>query len=808
MEIALLLIIILILFLRLNTINDKLEFLQSNYEEIKDLLLKLKNQNIESIKTQPITKFNDAVNEIIEQPVPTFKPFDLKPVVIEKGKPEVESNLSTKSEIVEEYNEPIISEMTWWERFREQNPDLEKFVGENLISKIGVLILVLGVSYFVKYAIDKNWINEIARVGIGVLCGGIVLGVAHKLRADYKAFSSVLVAGAIAILYFTIAIAFHQYHIFNQTVAFVLMVVITAFSVLISVSYDRMELAILSLIGGFAVPFMLSTGEGNYQVLFTYIAILNIGILAIAYMRKWSLVNVIAFIFTVILFGGWLCTKVVSIPHAPFTGALFFATLFYLIFTFINIINNLRTNGLFSKIELSILITNTFLYFSVGMIIFSNFHPELKGVFTISLALFNLICAWVLFKKFGLDKNVIYLLIGLTLTFVTLTIPLQFKGNYITLFWAAEAILLLWLSKKSDIIYFRFASFIVHILMIGSLIIDWNQIYTSKNVATLLLNGAFIAGIFAAISLVGARFLTKNETENKTLYGIKIEPTQYQIITSLLSIAVLYLTGFLEIFYQSNQFYKGPYSPISITIAYHLVFSTLLVLFIQKKPNLNRLKFAIGLSLINIIMYILYFSNIPLGEFRENLGLVSTTKIAFIIHYISLICICYLCYIVWLDGKSNDSLSIFKQKWFIWLSAFTIVFIASNEILLHGIRMIIEPIISTNKDPNVPYLNYSKANTLIVKVAYPILWGVLAFLFLIIGIKKQNRNLRIVALSLLGITIVKLFTYDISNVSETGKIIAFILLGIMILVMSFAYQKIRKIVLENENPSEIEDEEK
>jgi uncharacterized membrane protein len=84
--------------------------------------------------------------------------------------------------------------------------------------------------------------------------------------------------------------------------------------------------------------------------------------------------------------------------------------------------------------------------------------------------------------------------------------------------------------------------------------------------------------------------------------------------------------------------------------------------------------------------------------------------------------------------------------------------------------------------------------------------GVFSFIFLIIGIKKQWKNLRIIALSLLGLTIVKLFVYDITNVSETGKIIAFILLGVLILVISFVYQKIRKLVVDEASEKKIEDE--
>src|SRR5690606_2972237 len=195
------------------------------------------------------------------KPIPKVEPEIVKPVEVKPPIPQPTLVADTISKpipikpIISEpvkRKEPVIPKKSWFETFKENNPDLEKFIGENLINKIGILILVLGISFFVKYAIDKNWINEYARVGIGILCGSLVMAIAHKLKRNYAAVSSVMVAGAISIFYFTIAIAFHEYHLFNQTVAFIIMVVITAFSVLISVAYNRQELAVLSLIGGFA----------------------------------------------------------------------------------------------------------------------------------------------------------------------------------------------------------------------------------------------------------------------------------------------------------------------------------------------------------------------------------------------------------------------------------------------------------------------------------------------------------------------------------------------------------------------------
>ena len=84
------------------------------------------------------------------------------------------------------------------------------------------------------------------------------------------------------------------------------MIVITAFAVTLSLLYNKQELAIIALIGGFAAPFLVSTGSGNYKVLFTYLIILNSGLLFIAYYKSWRLLNILNFIFTAILFGSWL----------------------------------------------------------------------------------------------------------------------------------------------------------------------------------------------------------------------------------------------------------------------------------------------------------------------------------------------------------------------------------------------------------------------------------------------------------------------------------------------------------------------
>ncbi len=837
MEVFLLVLLIAFLFYIKNAIDSKFDRLEDRMGEkmdgkFKELFKKMDNlKETETLPENPL-----AVPELAK---PKDTPKELKPpVVFEKTEPmvfiPVEKEIAEEKMVfsMESVSPPKSAQpkpeskvyipqeptKTFWENFRENNPDLEKFIGENLINKIGILILVLGISYFVKYAIDKDWINEPARVGIGMLSGALIMGIAHKLRKKYAAFSSVFVAGAIAVFYFTIGVAFHTYHLFGQTAAFIIMVLITVFSSLVSLSYNRKELAVLSLIGGFAVPFMVSTGQGNYVVLFTYILILNIGILALAYYKKWGIINILSYIFTVILYGAWLFKDLdEKVPH--YLGALLFGFAFYLVFIGINIINNVRTKGLFSPIELSILASNTFLFYGAGMVVLEQFHPELKGLFTAALGLLNLGYAWFLYKKFGLDKTAVYLLVGLTLTFITLAIPIQFEGNYITLFWAAEAVMLMGLGQKSKITYYRFASIMVHSLMIGSLLMDWAAIYRTESVLNILFNKICLTGIFAVASLFAVYYLLKKEDEKLQQFGFIFNPKKYRDSLKSIGIIIGYFVGLFEVGFQANTHIEGVNSAITLPIVYHLLFSAALIYGLCKSKNRINDQLASIIAVINSILFAFWFSNYAFYEHEQYITTGIHQRIGFYLHYISLLIIVFFGYKLYQINKENPVFELFQKKIIVWIAAFFIIYMASTELMLHGLVLSNSPVTPQEVQSSEFYKNYQsnelhylkqqiaydaiyQTRTQIIKTGYPILWGILAFVFLIIGIRKHIKNLRIIALSLLGITILKLFLFDISNASETGKIIAFILLGILILIISFVYQKLKVLIQDDNKPKE------
>ncbi|MBF03317.1 MAG: hypothetical protein CMP76_08480 [Flavobacterium sp.] len=829
---TLLLIVLVLLLIVLSNLNSKHKELQNSiyrlHEKFNDFKKEIDTrtfgqQQVKETTQESIDKEKVVSSVVVEKPIEvvpkktepeTIKPVAEKPIEIVakiEAKPISEKAPTTKT--------PLVPKKSWYEAFKENNPDLEKFIGENLINKIGILILVLGISFFVKFAIDKDWINEPARVGIGILAGSLVMFIANKLRKNYAAFSSVLVAGAISIFYFTISIAFHDYHLFSQTVAFIIMVVITAFSALVSVSYNRQELAVLSLIGGFAVPFMVSTGSGNYVVLFTYIAILNCGILAIAYFKKWNVVTVLSFVFTTLLFLSWYIRELFD-NKLPHQGALAFATLFYFIFSVTLVVNNIRKKGTFSLIEYFILILNTFFFFGIGMGIIHNWGINFKGLFTVLLAVYNLVYAAILYKKFGLDKNAVYLLIGLALTFVTLTIPIQFEGNQITIFWAAEAVLLFWLSQKSKIAYFKTGAFAVQVLTIISLFLDWIKYdYYETNYA-IILNALFMSGFVVSISFFLTYTILQKEVEEEKAKVALFSISFYKKLVFVVAIGVTYFTGFLEVNYQSSKFFLNPASALSFPVTYHFVFVTILLFLVDRFKKIFFQKVVLLISVFSIVTYIINFYSLPNNELVQNFALNTTSKYAFYFHYIILGCLVYFAVQLFKLAKSQSKATVLQHKIMPWLFVFATVYILSNEVLVHGLHF------SATQQVDIKTINaditkrgitdayevqyqreYSvkgdleKIKRQIIKIGYPILWGLFSFVFLIIGIKRQWKNLRVIALSLLGITILKLFIYDIKNVSETGKIIAFILLGVLILIISFVYQKIKKLVVDEQPKS-------
>ncbi len=174
------------------------------------------------------------------------------------------------------------------------------FTVGNVPVKIGMLVLLAGVAALLKYASDQGWLRmpiEFRLAGIAVAAlAALVFG--WRQRADKRAFALALQGGAIGVLLLTVFAAFKLYALLPGAAAFGLSVVLIAGLGVLAVAQDSRTLAVLGILAGFLAPLWLSTGSGNHVALFSYYAILNAAILAIAWWRPWRVLNLLGFVFT------------------------------------------------------------------------------------------------------------------------------------------------------------------------------------------------------------------------------------------------------------------------------------------------------------------------------------------------------------------------------------------------------------------------------------------------------------------------------------------------------------------------------
>ncbi len=669
--------------------------------------------------------------------------------------------------------------------FFERHPDMEKFIGENLISKIGIAILVLAIGYFVKYAIDQNWIGPVARVAIGILCGGILTALAHRFRNSYRAFSSVLAGGGIAVFYFTITLAFQQFQLFGQTTAFVIMIVITVFAVVLALLYDKQELAIIALIGGFIAPLLVSTGTGNYRVLFTYLIILNSGLLFIAYNKAWRLLNFLNFVFTVLMFGSWLLFLNNNEPNLTYRNGFLFATVFYLLFFMINIAHSIKEQKKFIASDFGILLANSGLFFAAGIYCLHSMEArEFRGLFSASLGVFNLCITYFLFRKQKMDTNILYLLIGITLTFISVTAPIQLHGNYITIFWASEAVLLYWLYTKSKISIIQYSAGLIWVLMLFSLLMDWVELYGpffTKNL-DIITNKGFITTLFAAAATYALYMVRNGEDESIKPISAKIIPgkTTFRIF----AIVILFAAGYLEIDHQFEAHYPNTQITMLYLLLYTVAFLHIFISVTQKIKQLH-LDWRIPAFLYVFCLFIYLACVAKTYQVQAQMITEHKNNIHFMAHWATAVLIAMALYRFIRLLLKNSTVGTNSFNFITWIFCTVTVIFLSVEV-----HLVANPVFYAGDNL------LENIQRVYIKTGLPILWGFCSFAFMWMGMHYKYRSLRIISLSLFTLTLVKLFIFDIRNIPAGGKIAAFFCLGVLLLVVSFMYQRLKKIIID------------
>jgi hypothetical protein len=201
--------------------------------------------------------------------------------------------------------------------------DWESLVGVKLFSWIAGIALVIAAIFFLQYSIGRGWLSPPVRMTLGVLTG-VVLLVLCELKAArrYPVTANALDAAAIAILFSSFFAAHALWHLIALPAVFGLMALVTVVAVLLSIRRESIFIALLGLVGGFATPALLSTGEDRPIGLFGYLLFLNAGLAWVAYRKRWPVLAVLSLVFTVFYQWSWVMTFLTA-SKMPLAFAIF-----------------------------------------------------------------------------------------------------------------------------------------------------------------------------------------------------------------------------------------------------------------------------------------------------------------------------------------------------------------------------------------------------------------------------------------------------------------------------------------------------
>ena len=762
------------------------------YKEIKQLeneLAELKRQsNFSSVSATNTVKtpVEKPTERPVEKPIerPTEAPAEKTtetPVITAPSTPKPQFSLPT-------INRP------------KQPSDLEKIIGESWINKIGILIVIIGVAIGAKYSIENELISPLTRIILGYLVGVGLLGFGIKLKPKFEGYSAVLVSGSISIFYFITYFAYSFYNLIPQILAFAMMLIFTVFTVFAAIKYNRVVIAHIGLIGAYAVPFLLSSGSGRVDILFSYMLIINLGILFISIKRDWKTLHYSAFFFTWLIYGSWFADKSFYSSLQGYEAlGIGFATAFFLIFYGVSLFNNIISKEKLDKINIILILLNSFIYFGFGYGIF-NSNTKLDtylGLFTLFNAVIHFVVLFFINSKKLADSTLYYSTLGMVFTFITIAIPIQLDGSWVTLLWIAQGTILFWIGKTKNIPIYEKISLPILGLSFLSLLEDWSFYrYANNGDIQAFWNINFLTGILAILGYGFVVYLSRKHAETEE--NQKFSP--FNAIKSFYLPALLVLTAYLtfrnEIAYYFNYWLEN--SSLKGKEISEIDDYSLYNYDINVFKNIYLIAYSLvffgGLALLNFHK----FKNKVLGISAIVIGLLTLLSAqTFGLEELGELRYAYI------NGGSNEYFDVnfnyILVRYLLWGSvAFALwaIFKNTKSIIENTkfhifLEMVIHiSILNFLSNELVTWMDIAGYQD-IFKLGLSILWSVYSLLLVSLGIYKKKKYLRISALVLFGVTLAKLFLYDISNLSTISKTIVLIVLGLLLLIISFLYNKFK-----------------
>jgi uncharacterized membrane protein len=683
------------------------------------------------------------------------------------------------------------------EEFRPEGVSMEYAIASNWLLRVGVIILVTGIAFFLKYSIDVGLLGEQARVTLSLLAGvGLAAGGTRLLGGQYHLLGQGLLGAGIATLYFGVFAAFNFYHLIGVYTAFGLMAFITVCAGGLAVRFDSMLVAVFGIIGGYITPILLSTGEVNFLGLFSYMLLLGLGILGTGYYKRWHLLNYLSFFFNYVLFFGAMQRYAV----ADFWRVMPFLSAFFVLYSTLAFLFCLVHRVKSTLLDLLGLLANAGIFFAVGYLLVREAYGQIwVATITLSLAAFYVAHVYYCLAKRVLDREMVLGFIGLAAFFVTVTVPLVLSEQWITVSWSLQALAMLWIAGKLRSEFLRQVAYLLYGIVL--LRFGFHDLPGQYGRGAMALENLALAqfalhclerlmtfGIPVASMGLAYRLLQESPPPAPLACDQENDVGQWLGRRTALAMAILTAAAMLFVFLhlELNRTFAYLFPPLRLPMLTFLWLAASAVLLrrLLVAPG-GGLALLLTLFMTVVLLKLLFvelpswgFTLIPVwnGEHSATLptllyGVPYSPLDAFMRLLDFSAVIAFLAFAFLTLSRSGVQAG-FARKFFA---------IAAPALLF--VYLTLE--VNTLLYQFVPGLRAGGVS---------ILWSLFALALVLAGIRTEQRAMRLTGLGLFALVAWKVFFVDLARLEQIYRILAFIVLGVLVLSGSFAYMKFRHVL--------------
>lgn len=476
----------------------------------------------------------------------------------------------------------------------------ENALGTQWIGRIGMVAIVFAVGFFLKYSFDNHLIGETGRIILGIVSGCCFLagGDYFQKKKGWPLYGQILTGGGLAILYFSLYAAFAFYKLIPQLPAFAALIAVTTTGMTLAIRYSARAIAVIGMLGGFLTPVMLSTGQNQPIALFSYVGLLNIGILTVLYYRRWSYLSLIAFFGTVLLYAGWHFEFFSSEQR---TLALIITTLLFFLFHIYQMALRADTSPHEEYESLALAGCNVFFLYGAFIAQHEGMNDWTLKSLVLGISFFEVASAAVLQRIRPSQKLMMHGLVALSIIFNVIAVFTIFDLHWISPVLAVEMVLFVFMGVRFNRLALRSIGYLLGIILLIRFVEDMRLILGPFDVYHAFLNVRFyicaitIAGFYGIIVLLARRSDILHQYEQKLTAGIVALCQVLSVV--LLSVEVQEIFRHRSAFSWATPLQFRYMSNLSLSVLWVIYASFLIGIGIGKKLRLLRL---LGMALVGI----------------------------------------------------------------------------------------------------------------------------------------------------------------------------------------------------------------